>query len=197
MILVTHPSLPANSVKEFVALAKSRPGNLNYASAGSGSTSHLAGELFKSMAGVNIVHVPYKGAGPAVTDLVGGQVQFMLTAISSTLPHVKSGRLKALAVSSEKRMALLPELPALNEEIPGYEVSTWYGMFAPVQFQKRHVDKLNQALVRIVSTTDMRQRLAALGAEPVTLSPEQFSLTVRKEIAKWAKVIKDSGARPD
>jgi tripartite-type tricarboxylate transporter receptor subunit TctC len=197
MILVTHPSLAANSVKEFVALAKSRPGTLNYASAGSGSTSHLAGELFKSMTGINIVHVPYKGAGPGLTDLVGGQVQFMLTAISSTLPHVKSGRLKALAVSSEKRMALLPELPALNEEIPGYEVSTWYGMFAPVQMQKRHVDKLNQALVKIVSTADMRQRLAALGAEPVTLSPEQFALTVRKEIAKWAKVIKDSGARPD
>ncbi len=197
MILVTHPSLPANTVKELVALARTRPGTINYASAGSGSTAHLAGELFKSMAGINVVHIPYKGAGPAVTDLVGGQVQFMLTAISSTLPHVKSGRLKALAVSSDKRMSILPDLPALNEELPGYEVSTWYGVFAPVQLPKHHVDKLNQALLKIVSTTDMRQRLATLGAEPVMLSPEQFKLTVRKEIAKWARVIKDSGARPD
>ena len=197
LILVTHPAVPANSVRELVALAKIKPGTINYASAGSGSTAHLAGELFKSMAGINLVHVPYKGAGPAVTDLVGGQVQIMLTAISSTLPHVKSGRLKALAVSSEKRVALLPELPAVNEEIPGYEVNTWYGVFAPVQLPRRHVDRLNQALVKIVSTTDTRQRLAALGAEPVAMSPEQFAVTVHKEIAKWAKVITASGARPD
>ena len=197
MVLVTHPSLPANSVRELVALAKARPGTINFASSGSGTTAHLSSELFKSMTGINIVHVPYKGAGPALTDLVGGQVQIMFTGISATLPHVKSGRLKALAVSSEKRVPILPEVPAVNEEVAGYEVNTWYGVFAPVQLPKALVAKLNQTLAKSFATADARQRLAALGAEPVTLSPEQFSLSVTREVAKWAKVIKASGARPE
>jgi tripartite-type tricarboxylate transporter receptor subunit TctC len=197
MILVTHPSLPANSVKELVALARAKPGTINFASAGSGSTAHLSSELFKSMTGINIVHIPYKGAGPAVTDLVGGQVQMMFTGISSTLPHVKAGRLKPLAVSSEKRVPVLPEVPTVSEEIAGYEVNTWYGVFAPLQLPKPYVAKLNQTLAKIFTTVDARQRLAALGAEPVTMSPGQFSVAVRREIAKWAKVVKESGAHPE
>jgi tripartite-type tricarboxylate transporter receptor subunit TctC len=197
MILVIHPSVSAHSTKELIALAKAKPGAISFASSGNGSTAHLSSELFKSMTGINIVHIPYKGAGPALTDLVGGQVQMMFTGISSTLPYVKAGRLKALGVSSEKRVPILPDVPAVNEEIAGYEVNTWYGMFAPVQLPKPLVGRLNQTLARIFATPDARQRLAALGAEPVTMSPEQFSLAVRKEIVKWAKVIKESGARPE
>ena len=197
MILVTHPSLAANSVKELVALAKAKPGAINFASSGSGSTAHLSSELFKSMTAINIVHVPYKGAGPALTDLVGGQVQMMFTGVSSTLPYVKAGRLRPLAVSSEKRAPILPEVPTVSEDIPGYEVLTWYGVFAPVQTAKPIIGKLNATLAQIFATTDARQRLAALGAEPVTMSPEQFALAVRKEVTKWAKVIKESGARPE
>jgi len=197
MILVVHPSVPANSVRELVAMAKAKPGSINFASSGSGSTAHLSSELFKSMAGINIVHVPYKGAGPALTDLVGGQVQIMFTGISSTLPYVKSSRLKALGVSSEKRVPILPEVPAVNEEIAGYEVMTWYGVFAPVQLPKSYVAKLNQTLARIFATPDARQRLNALGAEPVTMSPEQFAAAISRETVKWAKVIKDSGTQPE
>ena len=149
------------------------------------------------MTGINIVHVPYKGAGPALTDLVGGQVQIMFTGVSSTLPYVKSGRLKPLAISSEKRVPILPEVPTVGEEIAGYEVLTWYGVFAPVRTAKPIISKLNLTLAQIFSTADARQRLAALGAEPVTMSPEQFGGAVGKEIAKWAKVIRDSGARPE
>jgi tripartite-type tricarboxylate transporter receptor subunit TctC len=197
MILVVHPSLSAHSVKEFVALAKSRPGAINFASSGNGSTAHLASELLKSMTGINIVHVPYKGAGPALTDLVGGQVQTMITGVSSTLPYVKGGRLRPLAVSSDKRLAILPEVPALAEEVAGYEVNTWYGVFAPVQTPRPIIDKLNRTLGSLFATADARERLAALGAEPVTMPPEQFAAAIRKETVKWAKVIKDAGVRPE
>jgi tripartite-type tricarboxylate transporter receptor subunit TctC len=197
MILVTHPSVAANSVKELVALARAKPGAINFASSGSGSTAHLSSELFKSMTAINIVHVPYKGAGPALTDLVGGQVQMMFTGVSSTLPYVKAGRLKPLAVSSEKRVPILPEVPTVNEEIPGYEVLTWYGVFAPVKTGQPIIAKLNLTLAQIFATADAKQRLAALGAEPVTMSPEQFGGAVRREIVKWAKVIRESGARPE
>ena len=197
MILVTHPSLAASSVKELVALAKAKPAAINFASSGSGSTAHLSSELFKSMTAINIVHVPYKGAGPALTDLVGGQVQMMFTGVSSTLPYVKAGRLKPLAVSSEKRVPILPEVPTVNEEIPGYEVLTWYGVFAPVRTAKPIITRLNLTLAQIFATPDARQRLAALGAEPVTMSPEEFGGAIRREVVKWAKVIKESGVRPE
>ncbi len=197
MILVTHPSVPAASVKDLVALAKSKPGAINFASSGSGSTAHLSSELFKSMTGINIVHVPYKGAGPALTDLVGGQVQIMFTGVSSTLPYVKSGRLKALGVSSEQRLALLPEVPTVGEALPGYEVLTWYGVFAPAKTPQSIIEKLNQTLAKIFATAETRERLAALGAEPTTMAPDRFAAAVRKELVKWAKVIKDSGARPE
>ena len=197
MILVVHPTLSAHSVKEFVALAKSKPGAINFASSGNGSTAHLASELLKSMTGINIVHVPYKGAGPALTDLVGGQVQTMITGVSSTLPYVKGGRLRPLAVSSDKRLAILPEVPALAEEVAGYEVNTWYGVFAPVQTPRPIIDKLNRTLASLFATADARERLAALGAEPVTMPPEQFAAAIHKETVKWAKVIKNAGVRPE
>ncbi|HWI15948.1 MAG TPA: tripartite tricarboxylate transporter substrate binding protein [Burkholderiales bacterium] len=197
MILVAHPSLPASTVKELIALAKARPGGINYASSGSGSTAHLASELFKSMAGVQMVHVPYKGAGPALADLVGGQVQTMFTGISSTLPYVKSGKLKALAVSSEKRLPIMPELAAVAEDLPGYEVATWYGVFTPVGVARGVLERLHGALVQVLGTADAQQRLAALGADAHTNTPAQFAAAIRAERAKWARIIKESGAKAD
>lgn len=197
MILVVHPSLPVASVKQLIALARAKPGAITYASSGSGSTAHLSSELFKSMARIDLLHVPYKGAGPALTDLVAGHVQTMITAISSTLPYVKAGRLKALGVSSEKRLPILPEIPAVAEQLPGYEVITWYGVFAPAGTPRPVIDKLNQALVRVLATPDAQGKLAALGADARTNAPEQFAESVRKERAKWARIIQESGARPE
>jgi tripartite-type tricarboxylate transporter receptor subunit TctC len=197
MILVAHPSLPAANVKELVALAKAKPGTINFASSGSGSTAHLSSELLKLMSGVQIVHVPYKGASPALTDLVAGQTQFMITGVSSTLPFVKSGKLKALGVSSDKRLAILPDVPTVAEAIPGYEVITWYGVFAPVATPKPITDKLTMALSKIVASPDARERFAALGADANFLPPDKFAAMVRVETAKWAKVIKESGAKPE
>ena len=197
LILVVHPSLPAASVKQLIALARSRPGAVTYASSGSGSTAHLSSELFKSMAKVNLLHVPYKGAGPALTDLVAGEVQTMITGISSTLPHLKSGRLKALGVTSEKRQSLLPDVPAIAEQLPGYEVITWYGVFTPAGTARAIVDKLNGTLVRALATPDAQKRFAAVGAEAHANSPEAFAQAIAGERAKWAKIIRDSGARAD
>jgi tripartite-type tricarboxylate transporter receptor subunit TctC len=175
MILVVHPSLPAANVKQLIALARAKPGSITYASSGSGSTAHLSGELFKSMARVDMLHIPYKGAGPALTDLVGGQVQTMITGVSSTLPHVKADRLKALGVSSEKRQPLLPDVPTIGEQLPGYEVATWYGVFVPAATPRSLVDRLNQTLVRIFATPDAQARLAAVGADAQTSKPDQFA----------------------
>ncbi len=197
MILVVHPSLPVASVKQLIALARAKPGAVTYASSGSGSTAHLSGELFKSMARVDLLHVPYKGAGPALTDLVAGQVQTMITGVSSTLPYVKAGRLKALGVSSDKRQPLLPDVPTIAEQLPGYEVATWYGVFVPAGTPKPVVDKLNQTLVRIFVTPDAQARLAAVGADARTNTPEQFAQAVSRERAKWAAIIKESGARAE
>ncbi len=197
MILVAHPTLAASTVKELIALAKAKPGSINYASSGSGSTAHLSSELFKNLAGVHMVHVPYKGAGPALTDLVAGQVQTMFTGVSSTLPHVKSGKLKAIAVSSEKRLPLLPEVPAVAEDLPGYEVVTWYGVFTPAGAAKTIVERLHRAIVQMVATSDAQQRLAALGADPHTTTPREFATAIGRERAKWARIIKASGAKAD
>ena len=197
MILVAHPSLPAHSVKELIALAKAHPGMINYASSGSGSTAHLASELFKNMAGVQMVHVPYKGAGPALADLVSGQVQTMFTGISSTLPYVKSGKLQALAVSSEKRLPILPDVPAVAETLPGYEVTTWYGVFLPAGAPAGVIDRLHDALAQALNSADTRQRLAALGADPRVNTPREFAAAIRSELEKWAAIIKVSGARVD
>jgi tripartite-type tricarboxylate transporter receptor subunit TctC len=197
MILVVHPSVAAGSVKDLIALARAKPGAVTYASSGSGSTAHLSSELFKSMAKIDMLHVPYKGAGPALTDLVGGQVQIMFTGVSSTLPFVKSGKLKALAVSSEKRLPLMPDMPTVAETLPGYEVLTWYGVFAPAATPRPVVDRLNATIAQSFATADAKAKLAALGADAQTNTPQEFAQAVKRETAKWAKIVKESGARAE
>lgn len=197
LILVGHPSMPAGSAKELIQLAKAKPASINFASAGSGSSAHLAGELFKSLTGVSLVHIPYKGAAPALTDLVAGQVQIMFTGVSATLPYVRGGKLKPLGLTGEKRVAVLPEVPAIGESVAGYEVTTWYGLFAPARTPPAIVARLHGALATALTAADMRERLAALGADPVGLPPERFAPLIRQEIAKWGKVVRESGVRPD
>jgi tripartite-type tricarboxylate transporter receptor subunit TctC len=197
LLLVTHPSVASNSVKDLIQLAKARTGSLNFASAGNGSSAHLAAELFKALAAVDMVHIPYKSAAPALTDLVAGQVQIMFTGVSATLPHVKAGKLKALGVTGEKRTAVLPEVPAIKESVPGYEVTTWYGLFAAAKTNPAIINRLYRSLADALASTDMHQRLASLGADAIGLPPEQFGPMIKEEIAKWAKVVKDAGVRPE
>lgn len=195
LALVVPASLPAASVGALIALARAKPGAINYASSGNGSTSHLAGELFKSMAGINMVHVPYKGAAPAVIDVASGRIQVMFTGISTTLPHIKAGRLKALGVTGEKRLDILPGVPAVSEQLPGYDVTSWYGVFAPAGTPKKRVDILQRALATILTTQETQGRIAAIGAEAQASTPEQLGRMVHQERTKWAKVIQAIGAR--
>jgi tripartite-type tricarboxylate transporter receptor subunit TctC len=192
--IVVHPSLPVKTVKELIALARAKPGQLNYASAGSGNATHLAGELFNSVARVKLVHVPYKGSGPALTDLVGGQVQVMFGNLTAVLPQVKTGRIRALAVTGEKRSAAAPELPTVLEAgVPGYVVISWFGVLAPAATPRELIMRLNADLARAMSVPDIRERLGGEGAEPAVSTPEQFAAFIKAEIAQWTKVIKDAG----
>ena len=196
--IVLHPSLPARSVKELIALARARPGQLSFGSAGVGSPNHLALELFDTMAGVSMTHVPYKGSGQLIGDLLAGQVQLASMGTPVALPHVQSGKLRAIAVTGAARSSLLPEVPTVSEAgLPGFEVTSWYGVFGPAGLPTPIVAKLNSEIGRIVTGPDVRERLAALGAEPSVKSPDQFGRYVREEIAKWAKVVKDSGAKAE
>lgn len=196
-ILALHPSVPAGSVKELVALARSRPGQLVYASSGNGGGSHLAMELLKSMARIDLVHVPYKGSGPALVDLLSGQANLMFGGMIATLAQVRSGRLKAVAVSSAKRSPTIPELPTIAESgYPGYEAATWYGVLAPAGTPAPIVRKLNAEISRILKLPEVRERMTGVGAEPVGSTPEEFAAYIKSEVAKWAKVIKESGVRP-
>jgi tripartite-type tricarboxylate transporter receptor subunit TctC len=197
-VLVVHPSVPAKTVKELVALAKARPGQLNYASGSTGSAGHLAGELFNVMAGVQTVHIPYKGAPAAVIDLMAGQVSFMFDNLASALPNIKAGRVRALAVTTLTRSPLLPALPTMSEAgLKGFDVSTWFGVFAPGDTPKAIIDRLNAGIVAALKAPDLRERLAAMGAEPKPDTPEQFAAFVKAELAKYEKVVKASGARVD
>jgi tripartite-type tricarboxylate transporter receptor subunit TctC len=197
-IVVVNPSVPVKSIKELLALAKSKPGQLSFASSGNGSSIHLSGELFKSMAGVDMLHVPYKGSGPAVADLVGGQVNLMFDNMPSSLPHVKSGRLRAIAVTSAKRSPAAPDLPTIAESgVPGYEAVAWFGVLAPAGTPPAIVKKLNAEIIKVLKSPDVAERLSSQGAEPVSNTPEQFSAYIKSEMAKWAKVIKASGAQVD
>ncbi len=190
-VLVVHPTVPARDVKEFIALAKAKPGALNFGSTGIGSGSHLAGELFKIMSGTNMTHISYKGMGPAITDLLGAQTQFIFATILPITPHVRSGRLRALGVSSENRSAILPDLPTIAEAgLPGYHTISWTGMFAPTGVPRAIIEKINTDVVRIIHQTDTRERLASDGAEPAGTSAKEFDAFIRSEIAKWAKVIR-------
>lgn len=190
-ILIVHPSLPVRTVKEFVALAKMKPGELNYSSAGIGSSSHLAPELLAMLTGIQIVHVPYKGGGPGLIDLLSGQMQFMMTTTPAAMPHVKSGRVRALAVTSARRSQSLPDLPSVAEAgVKDYEVSTWYGVLAPARTSKAIVTRLHGEIVKLLAVPDIRDKLLSQGFEPVGGTPEEFGAYIKSEIAKWAKVIK-------
>ena len=197
-LLVAHPSLAAHTVKELIALAKASPGKINFASSGLGTPAQLAGELFNTMAGVKLVHVPYKGASPALTDLLAGQVQLMFSTMPPSLPQVKAGKLKAIAVTSAKRSVTTPELPTIAEAgLPGFEAITWYGMAAPAGTPPAIVKKLNAEVVKLLHLPDVKERLLATGTEASGTTPEEFATYIKSETVKWAKVIKASGARAD
>ncbi len=198
LILVVTPSLPANSVKELIALAKSQPGKLTYSSGGVGQGSHLAAELFQSVTGTKMTHVPYKGNAPAVADVVGGHISMIFDGMSSSLPHVRSGRLRALGVTTAKRSASIPELNTIEEAgVPGFDVGSWVGLLATAGTPKPIIAKLNQEAVRILELPESRERLFAMGHELQAGSPEQFQAYIKSEITKWAKVVKESGAKAE
>ena len=197
-VLVVTNGLPARTVKELIALAKAKPGQLNYATPGSGSSSHLGTELFKQLAGVDLVHVPYKGTGPAVTDLVSGQVSLFITNMPSVLPMIKAKRLRPLAVTSLSRSTLMPELPTVAESgVPGFEVIVWYGLLGPAAMPQPVVMRLNQELRTMAELPDVKQRLAQQGAEALSSTPEELARRIRADKAKWEKIVQISGARPD
>ncbi|HEY4066416.1 MAG TPA: tripartite tricarboxylate transporter substrate binding protein [Burkholderiaceae bacterium] len=194
-MLVVNPNVPAKNVAELIALAKARPGKLNFASTGIGATPHLAGELFKSMAGVDIGHIPYKGSAPALTDVMGGQVDMMFEQISAAMPYAQSGKLRALAVGSAKRVAALPDLPTISESgLPGFDVVSWFGIMAPGGTPAPIVARLNAELVKIMHQPEVANRLTSLGAEPSGTSSQAFAQTIESELPRWAAVIRKSGA---
>ena len=193
-LLVVNPQMPVKTVGELIALAKSQPGKLSYASTGNGSSNHISMELFKSMAGVDILHVPYKGSAPAVSDLIGGQVNVMFDNVPNVLAQVKGGRLRALATSGTQRSALAPEIPTVAESgVPGYEVMVWFGLVAPAGTPRDIVEKLNAQVTKILAMPDVRERFLAQGVEPVGSTPQQFGDHIRAQMSKWAKVVKDAG----
>jgi tripartite-type tricarboxylate transporter receptor subunit TctC len=198
MLLVVNPSIPAKSVADLIAFAKSHPGKLNYGSGGLGSTPYLAAELFKSLAGIDVVHVPYKGGAPALSDLVGGQLTFMIENMPGTMPYAKAGNLRALAVTSPQRSELAPELPTMAEAgVPGYEMSGWNGIFAVRGTPPAIVARLHSEVAEILHTPEVRQELAALGAEPVGDTPDEFAAFLNVDMARWGKIIQEKGIRSD
>ena len=197
-IVVVHPSVAAKSIGELLALARSRPGVVTYGSGGVGSNSHLATVLFAQLAKVNLLHVPYKGLGPAITELVGGQVQLVVSNVSTALPHVKSGRLRLLAVTTAKRFPLFPDTQTVNESgVPGYESSGWYGLWSTAGTPQAVLGALNREMVRILDSASIRESFGTQGLQPIPTSPEAFGKRVREEIRKWGPVVKASGAKPE
>jgi tripartite-type tricarboxylate transporter receptor subunit TctC len=197
-ILVVHPTLPVKSVKELVALAKSKPGQLNYASSGSGAAAHLAAELFQSMTATKMVHIPYKGAGPALIDTLAGQCQVMFATSLSVASYIRSEKVRALAVSTGKRSQSFPNLPTIAEAgVPGFEATTWHGVVAPAGTPAAIIGRLNSEINKLLQAPDMRERLTSQGAEIIGGTPQEFAGYIQREIPKWTKVIKDSGARAD
>ncbi len=197
-LLALHPSVAAKSVTELIALAKARPGQLNYGSAGTGTSPHLTFELFKSMVAIDVVHIPYKGTGPAIIELLSGQVQMMITGVVALMPHVKSGKLRALGVTSAKRVAALPEVPTVAESgVAGFDVSSWFGVFVPAGTPRAIVNKMNQEIHRILANPEVRQRLIDQGADPASNTPEAFAAYVKSEMARWGQVVRNTGTRVD
>ena len=198
LVLVAHPSLKANTLKEVIALAKAQPGRINYASSGPGTPYHMAGELFKSMAGVYLVHIPYRGSTGARTDVIGGQVDMMFDAVTTMTEQVKAGKVKAIATSGRVRSDVLPDVPTLAEAgLPGFDATLWLGLMAPKGTPKAVVDRLNEAVSKIVSQPEVKQLWAKQGAVPIVLSAEAFDKYARDDIAKWAKVIQTAGIQAD
>ena len=189
LVLVVHPSVAAQSVKDLIALAKAKPGSINFASSGIGSTAQLSAELFKTLAGIDIVHVPYKGAGPAMTDLMGGQVQMLITGFSAAFTHIKSGKLRALGVTGATRVKAMPDLPTIGETVPGYQITSWYGVFVPAGTPAAIINRLQNEIAVLVKRPDMGDRFASLGLEGEATTPQVFAAQIKEEIVKWAKVI--------
>ena len=197
-VLVVNPSVPAANVREFIAYAKANPGKLNFGSGSTGSAGHLAGELFKTQAGLEMTHVPYKGAAPAMNDLIGGQIQLMFDNLASALGQVRAGRVRALAVTTPRRSALAPDLPTIAESgLPGFDINTWFGIFVPANTPREVVDRLHAEFARALAMPDVKERMLTLGAEPVGNTPAEFAAYIRAEGDKYARVIKASGAKAD
>jgi tripartite-type tricarboxylate transporter receptor subunit TctC len=197
LVMVVHPSVAAKSVAEFIALAKTQPGKLNYASSGPGTPYHMAGELFKAMAGVDIVHVPYRGSSGARTDIIGGQVQMMFDAVTTMSEHVKAGQVRALGTSGKTRSTVLPDVPTVAETVPGYEATIWLGIVAPKGTPPAIVTRLNAEITKIVNRPDVRRDWAAQGAVAMTMTPDEFGKYISDDIVKWERIVKISGAKPD
>jgi tripartite-type tricarboxylate transporter receptor subunit TctC len=197
MVILLNPSVPARTVPEFVAYAKANPGKINMASAGNGSAPHMAGELFKMMAGVNLVHIPYRGQGPALTDLLGGDVQVLFATAPGTTDYILTGKLRALAVTSAARAEVLPQLPTVADFVPGYEASQWYGISAPKNTPPEIVGKLNREINAGIADSGMKARFAAIGGEPLPGSPAEFGRLIAEETEKWGKVVRAAGIKPE
>ena len=194
-VLVVHPSVAAKSVSELIALAKAKPGVLNFASVGTGTSPHLGGELFKSLTGTQIVHVPYKGTAPAMTDLISGQVQIMFTSMPTVLPHVKAGRLRLLGTGGAKRSAVIPDTPVIADTVPGFELITWYGIFVPARTPEAIVRRLNTEIVKALKDPESHERLAAQGLEPTPMTPQELRRYTQQDSQRWAKLIKAAGIK--
>jgi tripartite-type tricarboxylate transporter receptor subunit TctC len=195
VVLVVHPSVPAKALREFIALAKSKPGQITFGSAGSGSPGHLTGELFKDMTGLDLVHVPYQGSAPAISDLLGGQIHAMFDPIQATLSHVKAGKLRLLGVSSSKRSSAFPDVPTIAEAgVPGFETTAWWAVFAPAGTPKEIITRLNTEIVKIMRSPDTKERLRQLDIEPIGSTPDQLVAFMKIETAKWSRAVKFSGA---
>ena len=197
-LLVAHPSQPFKTVPEMIAYAKANPGKINFGSPGNGASPHLSGELFKSMAKVELTHIPYKGSAPAVSDLLGNQIAIMFDNMPSVIPHVRSGKLRAIAISTAKRSPELPDVPTIAEAgVPGYEAVSWFGLFAPAATPKPVLDKLSTALSKVLANPEVQKKISAQGGETVNETPAQFAAFIRSETTKWGKVVKESGATVD
>ncbi|WP_096697981.1 tripartite tricarboxylate transporter substrate binding protein [Polaromonas sp. AER18D-145] len=198
MVLVSHPSLPVKTVAELIALAKAQPGKINFGSGGNGTGAHLALELFRSRAGIDIVHVPYKGNGPATTDLLGGQVSAMFLQYAVARPHIEAGKLRVLATPSGKRSAAMPDVPTIAESgLPGFDVQPWFGVVAPAGTPAPVVNRLHAEMAKVMQRPDVRQKLASLAAEPTATTPKEFATLIDSEITRWASVVKESGAKAE
>jgi tripartite-type tricarboxylate transporter receptor subunit TctC len=197
LVLVVHPSVPAKTTREFIALAKAKPGSLNFASLGAATTQGLAASMFNFMSGIDTVEVPYKGSAPGVTDLLGGNVQFMFNALPSMLHHIQSGKLRALGTTGAKRAPQLPDVPVIKDAVPGYEVTTWYSFVAPAGTPKPVIDRLNREISAIVDTPAVQEKLRVQGLEPDSMTPDELASLFKSETAKWAKVIKDAKIQPE